>query len=252
MLMKGILGILVILGLVMPVVPAVSVGRLTRAAMQPATSRHPMVKAMVGKFNACYRLKQPVNNVDSFVDKYVYNQKIGGYFLSTWMRISGQPARALLILCGIMLITGYQPLGGQVEELSTLWIGLGISGLLITWDQLLQTPAKWELAVRELRDYLGNSLQPKLVQEYGVSTEEYTEREQEMLREWDLQIPRAVRQNSGRIPHTPQEPSKPTVQMSPEQAAEALQKELAAAREENLITENEYNVIEEIMRDYLE
>ena len=237
-----ILGIIVALGIlsfIMPLVPAVCVQRLHKAATQPGGSKHPLVKAMVGKFTALYRLKQPVNNVDSFVDKYVYDMKIGGYFLSTWMRICGQPAKALLILFGILLITGESPFRGQLADLSTLWIGLGISGLLITWNLLLQTTAKRDLAVSELQDYFANSLGPKLAQEYGITKEEYSEREQEMIQEWELQIPKAVRQKE------------PASLPLPAQSAQTLQKELAAARQEDLISEHEYNVIEEIMREYL-
>lgn len=37
-----------------------------------------------------YQVSENVNNVDSFVDKYVYKQKLMGIFLCTWERICGQ------------------------------------------------------------------------------------------------------------------------------------------------------------------
>jgi len=159
---------MMIIGMVGTVLPI----WLDRKLRELLRMEHPLAKAMVQKYSVCYKVKKSVNNVDSFVDKHVYSYKIGGLYLSTWDRLCGQLSGVPgLISVGVLLIWYLQrsgQLGGQLVELSTVGIGILEAGLLIFYNSLFGRKEKLQRFCYEMRDYLENSLQPKLEQEKGV------------------------------------------------------------------------------------
>ena len=139
---------------------------LIKASDNMANSSNELMKLIKMKFEACYKLKIGVNNVDIFVDKYMYKYKFCGLLLYTWENISGQ----FLILC---LLTGAVGSGlavyydcGKTAILSTFFIGLFTSALLILCESFLNVPAKRNVICINMRDYLENMLKVKLEQKY--------------------------------------------------------------------------------------
>lgn len=160
------IGVMAFVGIILPIVINGKLRKLLRAAEHPAKSNHPLVKSMVNKFTACYKLKIGVNSVDNFVDKYVYSYKTGGLYLSTWDRLCGQPVRILGITAMAGLVYGYFIKGGQPAWLSTAWLCLGTAALLILYGSFFDRKELIRLFAYEMKDYLANSLQSKLEQEY--------------------------------------------------------------------------------------
>ena len=139
---------------------------LIKASDNMANSTNKLLKLIKMKFEACYKLKIGVNNVDIFVDKYMYKYKFCGILLYTWENISGQ----FLILC---LLTGAVGSGlavyyecGRTAVLSTFFIGLFTSALLIIFESFLNLPAKRNVVRINIWDYLENMLKVKLEQKY--------------------------------------------------------------------------------------
>lgn len=139
---------------------------LIKASDNMANSTNKLLKLIKMKFEACYKLKIGVNNVDIFVDKYMYKYKFCGILLYTWENISGQ----FLILC---LLTGAVGSGlavyyecGRTAVLSTFLIGLFTSALLIIFESFLNLPAKRNVVRINIWDYLENMLKVKLEQKY--------------------------------------------------------------------------------------
>ena len=161
------IGIVTFIGLLLPLVLHFKLKRLIRAAEHPGKSEHPLIKVMLNKFTACYKVKVGVNNVDNFVDKYVYTYKIGGFYLFTWDKICGQPAWILLYGCFIQVIVDYFYFSGKVTDLSTIGIGVAASGLLMLYNHLFDRMDKLRVFGKEMADYLENSLGAKLEQEYS-------------------------------------------------------------------------------------
>ena len=161
------IGIVTFIGLLLPLVLHFKLKRLIRAAEHPGKSEHPLIKVMLNKFTACYKVKVGVNNVDNFVDKYVYTYKIGGFYLFTWDKICGQPAWILLYGCFIQVIVDYFYCSGKVTDLSTIGIGVAASGLLMLYNHLFDRMDKLRVFGKEMADYLENSLGAKLEQEYS-------------------------------------------------------------------------------------
>lgn len=162
----GAIGAVGLLGLLFPLIAGGKLGKLNRAAKHPSKSEHPLVKTMVTKFTACYKLKIGVNNVDIFVDKYVNTYKICGLYLSTWDKLCGQPA-VILLLAGIADGVYHGILrGGQAAELSTMWISFAAAAVLIVYNRFFDRKGKMRAFASEMKDYLENSLKIKLEQEF--------------------------------------------------------------------------------------
>lgn len=138
---------------------------LIMASDNMPNTNNKLMKLVKMKFEACYKLKIGVSNVDIFVDKYIYKHKFCGVLLYTWENISGQ----LLILC---LLTGAVGAGlavyyecGKTAILSTFFIGLLTSALLIIFESFLNLTAKRNIIRVNMKDYLENMLKVRLEKE---------------------------------------------------------------------------------------
>lgn len=170
--MAGLCG----LGIIIKVMVSTTYKRLIKASDNMGTTKNKLMKLMKMKFEACYKLKIGVNNVDSFVDKYVYKHKICGIHLYTWENISGQ----LLILClltgTIGLVLGLAYDCGKNNILFTFFSGVFSSSLLIAVESFINISAKRNIIKVNITDYLDNflkirleheSLTPQILKEYG-------------------------------------------------------------------------------------
>lgn len=156
---------LCVLGTILKIMVSRTYKRLIKASDNMGSTKHKLMKLMKMKFEACYKLKIGVNNVDSFVDKYVYKHKICGIHLYTWENIGGQ----LLILC---LLTGTlgSVLGlvyncGKNDILITFFSGVFTSSLLIVVESFINLGAKKSILKANITDYLENFLKVRLEQE---------------------------------------------------------------------------------------
>ncbi|WP_310602488.1 hypothetical protein [Anaerosporobacter sp.] len=156
---------LCVLGTILKIVVSRTYKRLIKASDNMGSTKHKLMKLMKMKFEACYKLKIGVNNVDSFVDKYVYKHKVCGIFLYTWENIGGQ----LLILCllagtvGSVLGLAYNC--GKNDILITFFTGVFTSSLLIVVESFINLGAKKSILKANITDYLENFLKVRLEQE---------------------------------------------------------------------------------------
>ena len=138
---------------------------LLRNSRKMPVSNNKLLRTIRTKFETCYKLKLGVNNVDIFVDKYVYRYKICGILLYTWENICGQ----LLLLCAFVTcgstILGVMNDCGKKDVLSTLLVGLVATMLLITLDVLVNTRRIKEVIRINVKDYLENFLKVSIENE---------------------------------------------------------------------------------------
>lgn len=141
-------------------------GAMVRASNEMGKSKNKMMKLMCLKFETFYKLKIGVNNVDTFVDKYVHKQKFCGICLSTWESFSGQ--MTVLCLAGAILgsVWGYILHCGRETILYTFLCGTATAFLLIIFDSLFNIKGKKELFRINMQDYLENYLKAKLENEH--------------------------------------------------------------------------------------
>ncbi|WP_167957661.1 hypothetical protein [Anaerosporobacter faecicola] len=156
---------LCVLGTILKIMVSGTYKRLIKASDNMGSTKHKLMKLMKMKFEACYKLKIGVNNVDSFVDKYVYKHKICGIHLYTWENISGQ----LLILCllagTVGSVLGLASNCGKNDILITFFTGVFTSSLLIIVESFINLGAKKSILKANITDYLENFLKVRLEQE---------------------------------------------------------------------------------------
>ena len=139
--------------------------RLVRASGNMGSSQNKLVKQMKLKFETFYKLKIGVNNVDIFVDKYVYKHKVCGLLLPTWDNISGLMLILCLLIAPIASILGLILKCGESTILYTFFTGVCTSALLILVDNLFNIPSKKQIIKINIKDYLENYLKVRLEQE---------------------------------------------------------------------------------------
>ncbi len=139
--------------------------RLIRASDNMGTSKNKLTLMMKKKFETCYKLKIGVNNVDIFVDKYVYRHRFGGILLSTWENISGQVLMLCLLIGSTSSVLGLIYECGKDAILRSFSVGILTSGLLIVLEGMLNTSTKKELIRLNMKDYLENFFKVRLEQE---------------------------------------------------------------------------------------
>lgn len=153
------------LGILLKILVSRTYKRLIKASDNMGSTKHKLMKLMKMKFEACYKLKIGVNNVDSFVDKYVYKHKVCGIHLYTWENIGGQ----LLVLCllagSVGSVLGLAYNCGKNDILVTFFTGVFTSSLLIVVESFINLGAKKSILKANITDYLENFLKVRLEQE---------------------------------------------------------------------------------------
>lgn len=138
---------------------------LIRASKKIGTSNNKLMRVMRLKFETYYKLNLGVNNVDIFVDKYVYRHRFCGILLSTWEMISGE----FLVLCGLCTAVfgalGFFYKCGQPSILSTLIMGILMCGLLFGVDYFVNLKTKKRILFINIKDYLENFLKASMESE---------------------------------------------------------------------------------------
>lgn len=135
---------------------------LNRASQHMGTTNHKTIKTLRTKFENNYAMNLGVNNVDIFVDKYIYTQKFCGIYLYTWENFSGQVLLLCMIMGVISAIIGLLYDCGKKDILFTLFTGVVISAVLILYEHFINLPVKKYVIRTNIKDYLENHLVSKL------------------------------------------------------------------------------------------
>jgi hypothetical protein len=154
------------LGIVTKWLVSLAYKRLIKASDQMGSSKNKLMKLMRLKFETCYKLKIGVNNVDVFVDKYVYKHRFCGILLYTWENFSGQLLLICMLTGSLGAVLGLIYECGQTIVLSTFFAGIFTSALLITFENLLNLNMKKNVVRVNIKDYLENYLKVRLEKEY--------------------------------------------------------------------------------------
>jgi hypothetical protein len=128
-------------------------------------AKNKMLRYIKMKFEACYRLKIGVNNVDTFVDKNVLRYRFCGLLLSTWENLCGQVLMLNLLLVPVLAVFGVIYDCGQSEVLFLGAVGISSSAILIIVDKSINLSNKKAMFRINLLDYLENFCKVRLEQE---------------------------------------------------------------------------------------
>lgn len=123
------------------------------------------LKQIKMKFEACFKLRIGVNNVDTFVDKSVLKYRFCGLLLSTWDNFCGQILFLNLLIVPILAVFGVIYKCGQDHILLTGAVGISTSALLILVDKSINLSGKRKILRINLLDYFENFCKVRLEEE---------------------------------------------------------------------------------------
>ena len=161
-----LMGMSAFAGVVSKVVVGRTLRKLVAAAESMGKSNHPLMRLVRAKFEHTCMISEKVENVGVFVDKYLYEYRVGGVRLHAWRRLQMAGAGLCLILGGVGAIISYR-IKGATEETAMIG-GTGVALALIVFLVHMLTDEEYRLeAVRNyMVDYLENIYQHRYEKTY--------------------------------------------------------------------------------------
>ena len=161
-----LMGMSAFAGVVSKVVVGRTLRKLVAAAESMGKSNHPLMRLVRAKFEHTCMISEKVENVGVFVDKYLYEYRVGGVRLHAWRRLQMAGAGLCLILGGVGAIISYR-IKGATEQTAMIG-GTGVALALIVLLVHMLTDEEYRLeAVRNyMVDYLENIYQHRYEKTY--------------------------------------------------------------------------------------
>ena len=161
-----LMGMSAFAGVVSKVVVGRTLRKLVAAAESMGKSNHPLMRLVRAKFEHTCMISEKVENVGVFVDKYLYEYRVGGVRLHAWRRLQMAGAGLCLILGGVGAIISYR-IKGATEQTAMIG-GTGGALALIVFLVHMLTDEEYRLeAVRNyMVDYLENIYQHRYEKTY--------------------------------------------------------------------------------------
>ena len=161
-----LMGMSTFAGVVSKVVVGRTLRKLVAAAESMGKSNHPLMLLVRAKFEHTCMISEKVENVGVFVDKYLYEYRVGGVRLHAWRRLQMAGAGLCLILGGVGAIISYR-IKGATEQTAMIG-GTGVALALIVFLVHMLTDEEYRLeAVRNyMVDYLENIYQHRYEKTY--------------------------------------------------------------------------------------
>lgn len=95
-------GITIFLGIVVKMVASISLKRLVKAASNMSKSNHALMRLIRAKFEHACMISDKVQNVQAFVEKYLYEYKVFGIRLYSWRHME----KTFTVLCAVFGAAG--------------------------------------------------------------------------------------------------------------------------------------------------
>lgn len=150
------LGIFTALGIISKVVVNGTLKRLVRAAGNMSKSNHPLMRLVRAKFEHACMVSEKVENVEVFVDKYLYEYRIFGVRFHSIRRLEN--AAALLCIATGLLgsVLTYMEYGMTDRVLQIGAIGAGLGILVYVFHLTTDENYRLQMARNYMVDYLQN------------------------------------------------------------------------------------------------
>lgn len=166
-----IIGLGAAAGVVSKCIVNVSLKRLVRGAGNMGKSTHPFMRLVRAKFEHACMVSEKVENVEAFVDKYLYEYRVAGLKLHSLQRMEVTAVGICMaagLLGGFLEYTGN---GMNDEVLTTGALGIGAGILLYLLH--LTTDEKYSVSV--VRNYMVDYLENVCLHRYEKAYQKETE-----------------------------------------------------------------------------
>lgn len=174
-----VMGILLILGMAARVISAFAIKRMVKAASHIHKSNHKLMKLVKAKFEHACMISDKVENVDAFVDKYIYEYKTCGIRLTG---LKAFPKKMLWITAILGIIAIFECY--RIDGFGELFMGYvqwtGVLTLLLLLMCYVSEDASQVAAARNyMVEYLENVCAHRYAKAERLS-EELQDKEEEM------------------------------------------------------------------------
>jgi len=209
-----VIGIGVAAGVISKCIVNVSLKRLVRGAGSMGKSNHPFMRLVRAKFEHACMVSEKVENVEAFVDKYLYEYRVAGLKLHSLQRMEVTAVGICMaagLLGGFLEYTGN---GMNDEVLTTGAFGIGAGILLYLLH--LTTDEKYSVSV--VRNYMVDYLENVCLHRYEKAYQKETESKGKAPQEPQPE-PQTDMQSEMESTALPQPKSQPNPQPQPELTA---------------------------------
>ncbi len=141
---------------------------LLKALKRMKTTKNKWMQKMKAQFILRYQAMLGVQNVESFVEKFLAERKILGIPLSNWNGLHIQLVSLCLLLGAVAAMYQCTQKAPVESVMMTMFQGIWTSGLLLLVDGFCMVPGKIDALKNGMCDYLENYLQIRLEHEYHV------------------------------------------------------------------------------------
>ena len=149
-------GIFAVLGVAGKLTVSVALKRLARAAGNMSKSAHPLIRLVRAKFEHACMISDRVQNVEVFVEKYLYEYKIAGLRLHSLRRMESGCAWLCLIAGVLGALIEYSLYGITDRALKMGAAGAGLTILLVLVYMTTDEKYLLEVVKNYMVDYLEN------------------------------------------------------------------------------------------------
>lgn len=182
-----VMGILMVLGIFAKFVSHFTVRRMVKAAGEIQKSNHRLMKLVKAKFEHASMISDKVQNVEAFVDKYIYEYKVMGVRLNTWRTFPKKVLWIISILGVFAIFESYRMDG--VSDLMLMYVQW--TGIFIMFLLLLSFVAEENTRLNAAKNYMVEYLENVCIHRYAKmnhaeQTEEITEVVEEKAEEENI------------------------------------------------------------------
>lgn len=131
---------------------------LVKASENVGETTSKLFKQMKMKYDACYKIKLFVHNVDMFVDKQGFQMRFCGIRLSTWDNLCGQIRAFVLFASALIGIWAFSKDCGQTVIIENILFSFTAVAFFYLVDKLMNEPLKQRMIHTNLVDYFENYL----------------------------------------------------------------------------------------------
>ena len=110
-----LLGAVAAIGLISKIITGVTLKKLVRAAANMGKSTHPLMRLIRAKYEHACMVSDRVQNVEVFVEKYIYEYRIAGLSLHSWRRLEKGTAWICAAI-GVLAALGEYVLRGMNDQ----------------------------------------------------------------------------------------------------------------------------------------
>ena len=141
---------------------------LLKALKSMKTTRNRWMKKMKEQFILRYQAMLGVQNVESFVEKFLAERRVLGIPLSNWTGLHIQLVSLCLLLGAVDAMYQCVQKAPVESVMMAMFQGIWTSALLLLVDGFCMVPGKVDALKNGMCDYLENYLQVRLEHEYHV------------------------------------------------------------------------------------